>query len=138
MKSTGRHPEKALSSVKINHITTLGRCTDGNGLYLVVDPSTAKRWVLRTVVQGKRKDISLGSLSLGTLAEAQKNNKETTKLRKIARTDGDPLAQRRNERRVVTTFEDVAKTYHGTLAKSWKNAKHGDQWINTLRDYAFA
>ncbi len=44
---------------------------DGNGLYLVVDPSGAKRWVLRVVSMGKRCDLGLGGLSVVTLAEAR-------------------------------------------------------------------
>jgi integrase len=134
MKATGRHPEKSLSSVKIRSLSKPGRYTDGNGLYLVVDPSGAKRWVLRTVIKGKRTDIGLGSISLVSLAEARE---EATRLRKIARTDGDPLAERRRERRVVPTFEEAARTFHGTLAGSWRNVKHAAQWINTLRDYVF-
>ena len=44
---------------------------DGNGLYLRVDRSGATRWILRTMVQGKRRDLGLGSLSLTSLAEAR-------------------------------------------------------------------
>ena len=31
-----------------------GRHSDGNGLYLVVDPSGARRWIVRTTVKGQR------------------------------------------------------------------------------------
>ncbi len=55
MKPRGRHPDKALSAVRVRAISEPGRYADGNGLYLVVDPSGAKRWVLRTVVRGKRR-----------------------------------------------------------------------------------
>src|ERR1035437_7736963 len=134
MKSTGRHPEKALSSIKIRNLSKPGRYTDGGGLYLIVDPSGAKRWVLRTVIRGTRSDLGLGSISLVSLAEARE---EAAKLRKIARADGDPLAERRKERRVVPTFEKAARTFHGTLAGSWRNVKHAAPWMNTLRDYAF-
>lgn len=47
MKSRGRHPHNALTSVEIRQIKKPGRYADGNGLYLVVDPSGAKRWFLR-------------------------------------------------------------------------------------------
>ncbi len=49
---TGRHPNCALSAVKVRTIKAPGRYADGNGLYLIVDPSGARRWILRTVVQG--------------------------------------------------------------------------------------
>lgn len=132
MKSTGRHPEKSLSSVKIKNLSKPGRYTDGNGLYLVADPSGAKRWVLRTVVKGKRTDIGLGSISLVSLAEARE---EAAKLRKIARADGDPLAERRAAKRAVPSFDEAAKAVHASLKPSWKNPKHADQWINTLTEY---
>lgn len=130
----GKHPEKALTAVKVRALTVSGRYADGNGLYLVVDPSGAKRWVLRTVVKGKRCDIGLGGLSLVSLAEARE---EAAKLRKIARTNGDPLAERQAARRIIPTFEEAARQVHREHTPSWRNPKHADQWINTLADYAF-
>jgi integrase len=129
-----KHKQKALSAVFVRTVANAGRYGDGNGLYLIVDPSGAKRWVLRTVVMGKRRDIGLGGLSVVTLAEARE---EATRLRKIARQNGDPLAERRKARRVVPTFEQAAREVHKTHSASWKNAKHSQQWINTLTDYVF-
>ena len=102
MKPKGRHPEKALSAAKIRALSKPGRYADGNGLYLVVDPSGAKRWVLRTVVHGRRRDIGLGGLQLVSLAEARE---KAMLYRKIARDGGDPLAEKRRAQRVVPTFE---------------------------------
>ena len=132
MKPTGSHPDKALSPVKVRSLTAPGRYADGNGLYLVVDPSGAKRWLLRVVVNGKRTDIGLGGLKLVSQAEARQ---EASRLRKIARAGGDPLAERRAAKRVVPTFEAAAKEVHAAHKESWKNPKHGDQWINTLTQY---
>jgi integrase len=94
----------------------------------------AKRWELRTVVRGKRCDIGLGGLKVVTLAEARE---EARKYRAIARDDGDPLAEKRRARRVVPTFRVAAETVHKDHAEAWKNAKHGEQWINTLKAYAY-
>ncbi len=128
-----RHPEKALSAVKIRNAKP-GRYADGNGLYLVVDDSGAKRWLLRTVIRGKRCDLGLGGLSLVTLADARE---ETARLRKIARMGGDPLVERRQERLVVPTLEEVAREVHQAHAATFKNAKHAAQWITTLEAYVF-
>lgn len=133
-KRTGRHPDKALTSVRINALKDPGRHADGNGLYLVIEPSGAKRWLLRTVVQGRRRDIGLGGLSLVTLAEARAKALE---FRKIARDGGDPLAERRQAQAVVPTFSEAAEQVHADHSASWKNPKHRDQWISTLRTYAF-
>jgi integrase len=111
-----------------------GRYADGNGLYLVVDESGAKRWLLRTVVHGKRRDIGLGSVRLVSLAEAREH---ATALRRLARDGGDPLAERRRAKRIVPTFQKAAEQVHDAHAKAWKNEKHKDQWLNTLKAYAF-
>ncbi len=132
-KSKGKHIEKGLSATRVRTVSKPGRYADGNGLYLVVKGSS-KQWILRTIVRGKRRDIGLGGLSVTPLAAARE---EAARLRKIARSNGDPLAERRKERRVVPTFEEAAKKVHARLAPSFKNSKHSLQWINTLRVYVF-
>ena len=47
------------------------------------------------------------------------------------------LNPRFNASREIPTFEEVAQQVHIDRMPTWKNAKHGQQWINTLRDYAF-
>ncbi|WP_416349427.1 phage integrase central domain-containing protein [Pararhodobacter sp.] len=42
-----------------------------------------------------------------------------------------------NASREIPSFEEVARQVHIDRMPTWKNAKHGAQWINTLRDYAF-
>lgn len=103
-------------------------------MYLVVDESGAKRWILRTVINGRRHDLGLGGLSWVSLAEARE---EAARLRKIARCGGDPLAERRKERTVTPTFEEVAREDHQSLAASFRNPKHAAQWVTTLETYAF-
>src|ERR1700738_3549985 len=134
IRTRRKHPDKALNVLAIRAIEKPGRYADGNGLYLKVDESGAKRWELRTVVRGKRCDIALGGLRAVTPAEARE---QARKYRAIARDDGDPLAEKRRARRVVPTFRVAAETVHKDHAKAWKNAKHGDQWINTLKAYAY-
>lgn len=133
-KARGQHPEKQLSAVKINSIRGKGRYADGNGLYLEVSDTGAKRWLVRTIVQGRRRDIGLGSARLVTLAEARD---QAYQIRKQARSGGDPVAERRRERRLEITFEAAAERVHEEHQKSWKNEKHAAQWLSTLRTYAF-
>ena len=71
----------------------------GYSLYLRVDTAGCKRWIMRTVVQGKRRDIGLGSLTRASLLEARARARA---LRKIARDGGDPFAAR----------EQVFHTHH--------------------------
>jgi integrase len=128
------HPQNALSAAKVRALNAPGRYADGNGLYLVCDPSGAKRWVLRTVIKGKRCDLGLGGLSLVSLAEARE---EALRLRKIARKGGDPLAERRQQLKPVPTFEEAAREVHREHSRGFRNAKHAAQWISTLEMYVF-
>ena len=134
MKRSGGHPQKSLSAAAIRNKARPGRYADGNGLYLVVDPSGAKRWVLRTVVQGHRRDMGLGSTQLVALADARET---ATRYRRLAREGGDPLAERRRQRVTIPTFEAAAHLVHQEHAPAWRNGKHNAQWLNTLRDYVF-
>jgi integrase len=131
MKSTGRHPDRALTSVRLKSLGP-GRHADGNGLYLVVDPSGARRWILRTVVRGARRDIGLGGFNLVSLAEAREL---AAKFRRIARDGGDPIAERKKARAIVLTFETAARQVHADHSQAWRNAKHAAQWISSLDQY---
>lgn len=134
MKKFGGHPHKKLSAVRINSISEPGRYADGNGLYLIVDPSGAKRWVLRTVVHGRRRDIGLGGLRLVSLAEARE---KALVYRKLAREGGNPLEARRRDNVIVPTFADAARSALAQHRGAWRNEKHASQWINTLTTYVF-
>src|SRR5687767_4591444 len=91
MKRKGRHPSEALTAMFIHAMGRPGFYADGNGLYLRVDDAGAKRWILRTMVHGKRRDIGLGGCSSTSLVEARVKARV---LRKIARDGGDPFAAR--------------------------------------------
>ena len=133
MKRKGRHPDRVLTAVKVKALKEPGRYADGNGLYLIVEPSGAKRWMLRIMVQGRRRDIGLGGAQIVSLAEARE---QAHNLRKIARTGGDPVAERKTKAG-VPTFAEAARQVHAERAAAWSNEKHAAQWINTLTDYVF-
>ncbi len=134
MKPTGSHPDRALSAVAVKNATKPGRYADGNGLYLLVDPSGSKRWLLRTVVHGRRRDMGLGSVSLISLTEAREKAQE---YRRAARLGADPIEERRLARAVAPSFEDAAAQVHKAHAAGWKNPKHAAQWLSTLQQYVF-
>ncbi len=128
----GRHPQRALNARTVQTLAGHGRTqriADGGGLYLVVAPGGSKSWVLRTIVKGKRCDIGLGGVALVSLAEARD---QAHQLRKIARAGGDPLAERRQERRTVPEFETAAKQVHEAHSAAFKNEKHSKQWLSSL------
>lgn len=58
-------------------------------------------------------------------------------MQKTAKSGGDPVEVRRAQTRVVPIFQEAAETLYKELLPSWKNAKHGQQWLNTLTTYVF-
>ena len=60
-----------LTALQVKKASKTGRYSDGNCLYLYVDDNASKRWVLRLVVRGKRRDMGLGSAALVSLEEAR-------------------------------------------------------------------
>ncbi|MGB7286637.1 MAG: Arm DNA-binding domain-containing protein [Salaquimonas sp.] len=122
-----------LNTRRMKAIQFPGRYGEGNGLYLHVRPGGSRQWMLRTTVHGKRKDIGLGSVQSIKLEEARE---KAFAMRKIARNGGDPL-QRKQLERSIPTFAKAAERVWELKRPSWKNAKHAQQWINTLRDFAF-
>lgn len=116
-----------------------GRHGDGAGLYLVVDPSGARRWVVRVTVKGQRNakgaplrtDFGLGGADVVSLNAARERALEYRRMAKAG------LNPRFNAKREIPTFEEIAQQVHIERLPTWKNAKHGAQWLNTLRDYAF-
>ncbi len=128
-KPRGRHPHQRLTAVAVRRKKP-GKYADGNGLYLVVDDSGARRWILRTVVKGKRRDIGLGSVALVGLAEARD---EAARLRRIARAGGDPVVDRHRRRRQVPTFAETARQVHELHTKTLRNARHRATWLSSLQ-----
>lgn len=119
-----------LSARKVETIKAPGTYGDGEGLYLVVQPTGGKSWVLRVVVHGKRRKLGLGGASYITLAEARDRARE---LRKVARTGGDPETIRARE---TLTFWQAAERVHAQLLPTWRNAKHAETWLATVKAHA--
>jgi hypothetical protein len=89
----------------------------------------------------RAREMGLGSVATCTLYEARER---AAWYRKMAREGLDPIEHRNTEREKTVqananrrTFEQCAHEYHDLHSSGWKNAKHADQWINTLRTYAF-
>jgi integrase len=123
-----------LTAAFVRQTKTAGRYGDGNGLYLVIDPSGASRWILRVQSNGKRRDVGLGGTSTVTLAEARDLAYE---VRRKAKSGEDPVAARRAARDGVPTFEACANIVHAAHLKTWRADKHATQWLKTLETYAY-
>src|SRR4029450_2903276 len=101
-KPRGKHPQHRFTTVSIRAKRTPGRYADGNGLYLVVDPSGAQRWIWRGVIAKKRCGLGLGSVRRVSLSKAREAALDCWQK---AREGKNPLIERRREQRVVPTFQ---------------------------------
>ncbi len=128
-----RKPEKALTAKAVAAATEPGKYFDGHGLFLRVQPNGARQWVQRITIRGKRCELGLGNPSLVSLAEARDI---ALRNRKLAVAGGDPMRAKR-EAEAVLTFEEAARKVHALHLPTWRNAKHGAQFISTLETYAF-
>lgn len=125
----------AIKSIKPG--ATVMRHPDGDGLYLTVKQSGAKSWLLRVQTNGRRRDIGLGTFPAVSLLMAREN---AMQLRKQLLAGEDPVETRRAAKRAaagIPTFRAAAETVHSERRDDWRNQKHRDQWINTLRTFAF-
>jgi len=86
------------------------------------------------MVQGKRRDIGLGGTSYVSLAEAREQARH---LRAVARSGGDPIAERDKDKRLGFSFEEAARQVHlEQIVPNNRNRKHIAQWISTIETYA--
>jgi integrase len=132
-----------LTALSIKSIKTVGLHADGGGLYLKVQASKDvsqpnKSWIFRWGAGGKN-TIGLGSLRDVTLAEARDT---AAQHHRLVRQGGDPRVERSKIQAAaaaasdVMTFQRAAEIYIETKRHGWRNAKHADQWTNTITTYA--
>ena len=133
----------ALTALEIKHAKA-GMHADGNGLYLRVQASGAKGWIFRFQLGGKRREMGIGTLAERPAVDARAAAAE---LGRMVREGIDPIEERnRREKEAndaakqaaagTVIFLQVAADYIASHRAGWRNAKHADQWANTLATYA--
>jgi integrase len=110
-----------------------GKYFDGQGLFLRVQPNGQRQWVQRITIRGKRCELGLGNPSLVSLGEARETALAN---RKLAVSGGDPMRAKK-EAEAVLTFEEAARKVHALHLPTWRNPKHGAQFLSTLETYTF-
>jgi len=131
---------KKMSAVGVTKLKAPGYHSDGGGLYLQVSPTGTKSWILRFKLNGRAREMGLGSLDKVSLAKAREEaGKCWNQL-----VDGiDPIDARKAKKAEdalkaakAMTFEACATAYINAHKLGWKNAKHVSQWENTIATYA--
>lgn len=130
-----------LTARKVETIKTAGLFADGGGLYLQVTATGAKTWIFRYSLNGRRRDMGLGSLTDVGLAEAREKRRVARDTVKAGR---DPIDQRKAEeaadaveRAKAMTFRACAEAFIAAHRPGWRNDKHSAQWSATLQAYAY-
>ena len=131
------------SARSVETVTEIGYHRCDRGLYLQVAGSGTKSWLFRykSPVTAKQREMGLGSLNLVPLAAARNIAVEC---RRQVLSGLDPLEERGRVKRVrqleqarSITFQEAAEHCIASKKPEWKNAKHAQQWGNSLATYAF-
>jgi integrase len=130
-----------LTARQVETLSEPGRYGDGAGLYVVVGPNGSKKWVFRFMLAGQRRDMGLGPAGKGGLALAQARA-AASEARDLVRSGVDPIERRRADQQLPAapakkpTFGEMATALVESLSPEWRNAKHRQQWRNTLANDA--
>ena len=127
-----------LTALKVKNATkTIG---DGGGLWLKVQSGGRRSWTFRYRFAGKAREIGIGSVANLSLGQARQIAADyrahvTKGTDPKARRDAERLAQELEQNR-SRTFDQCVDSYLAARSNEWRNAKHRQQWRNTLRTYA--
>ena len=110
-----------------------GRHQDGRGLFLNVSKTGGKRWILRFQLNGRRRDMGLGSWPEISLADARQMAEEA---RKLVAKGIDPIEARQQAETQIPIFTQAAAAFIRANRHGWANYKHKMQWTATLKTYA--
>ena len=138
---------KELSALDVKRLSHPGRGRNVvypvggvSGLALQITPNGGRSWLLRVRVGGKRREIGLGGYPDVTLAQARDRARET---KDKIRNGIDPVEERKAVRASLTaarrrgmTFAEAVERYLAAKLDAFRNAKHRQQWENTLKQYA--
>ena len=131
------------SARSVQTITAVGYHRCDPGLYLQVVKSGTKSWLFRfkSPVTSKQREMGLGSLDITSLSQARNL---TIEYRQQLLEGIDPLEEQRRNKQArqlqqarTITFRNAAEQCIASKRPEWKNAKHSQQWTNTLTTYAY-
>lgn len=135
-----KRQQQRLTALQVSKLTKPGLYGDGGGLTLQITAGGVKSWLFRYMIAGKAYGMGLGPTHTVSLAEARQ---KTLSARKLIIDGHNPLDAKRRaqaatalENARAMTFNQCAEAYIQAHKVGWKNAKHIDQWINTLNTYA--
>jgi integrase len=130
---------RARNKLNVKQIASLAKVgvhSDGGGLYLRVRETGSRSWLFIYTFGGKRREMGLGSDLDVSLAKAREKAGEA---RALLLEGKDPQVERARitaPTQPVVTFESFALKWLDSVEDGFSNAKHRQQWRNTLKTYA--
>jgi len=131
------------SAKSVEAIKEVGYHNCAQGLYLQVSKQGTKSWLYRytSPLTKTRREMGLGSFNFVSLAQARQY---ATDGKRLVINGEDPIEERKKEQIKIQlkqarnlTFKEIAEACIAAKAPEWKNAKHSQQWNNSLEAYAF-
>ena len=140
------HVRGRLNVRQLPSLSEPGIYADGGGLYLRVRKSQRRQgetstpptrsWLYICMVNGRRREVGLGSILDVSLAKARDLASDT---RTAFRQGRDPIEERRQEKNEVgaqITFGEFADALIDDIENGFRNEKHRKQWRSTLKMHA--
>ncbi len=120
-----------------------GMHCDGGGLYLQstlgADGTIRKSWLFRYALNGRERQMGLGSIETVGLADARQRALDA---RQLCQQGIDPIEERERQRASratqnakVMTLDQCRDAYIAAHHAAWKSARHGIEWKQTLTAY---
>lgn len=113
-----------------------GRHGDGKGLWLAVSPTLSKRWLYRFTIDGKVSEIAIGLYPAVSLEDARDRALAQRKIHKGGTNPAEVKKKAAIAASAGVTFGALAKECIEMRSVEWRNAKHKQQWFNTLEQHA--
>ncbi|MDA8747745.1 integrase arm-type DNA-binding domain-containing protein [Litoreibacter sp.] len=122
-----------LTQMKVRNLGP-GKHFDGQGLMLVKSRKDAGKWLLRLVVDGRRREMGMGRWPDVSIAEARES---ASKARKKLRDGTDPVAERRKAKRKVTrmTVADAVQGCFEARQAELKGDGKAGRWLSPLKTH---
>ncbi len=130
------HVRNKFTVKQVAALTPPGIYSDGGSLYLRIRSAGTRSWLYICMINGKRREMGLGSVLDVSLAQAR----EKAAAARAVQLDGrNPIAERAKVKvaeRPAITFGAFAMQLLDDIEDGFRNPKHRQQWRNTLKTYA--